>query len=164
MHHLRLSENSVGPEVLPGSYRRETLANLNAAVARTLVRTLQENIEARRMRVRAYRELLGGLSALELIPHGAGSACLAQVVRVKRKRPSDDLAAAVADALKNAGYEVQGSYMPLHYLSHCSMCVWDQLPHADRVWAELIELPCEPEVSLDQVELIVAIVQETIDS
>ena len=164
MQHLRLSENSVGPDVLPGSYRRETLANLNAAVARTLLRTLQENIEARRMRVRAYRELLGGLSALELIPHGAGSACLAQVVRVKRKRPSDDLAAAVADALKNAGYEVQGSYMPLHHLSHCSMCVWDQLPHADRVWAELIELPCEPDVSLDQVEQIVAIVQATIDS
>lgn len=162
MHHLRLSEDSVGPEALPSSYRRERLANLNAAVALTLVQTLQENIEARRVRVRAYRELLRDQSALELIPHRPGSACLAQVVRIRRKRPSADLAVAVADALRNAGYEVQGSYVPLHHLPDCSMCVWDRLPHADRVWSDLVELPCEPAVSLNRVEQIAAIVKAVI--
>jgi dTDP-4-amino-4,6-dideoxygalactose transaminase len=160
--HLFLSEDSVGPETLPDSYRKESLGSLNAAIALTLMQTLPENIEGRRDRVRAYRELLGDLSALELIPHGTGSACLAQVVRVRRKRPSEDLAVAVSDGLRNAGYEVRGSYVPLHHLSDCSMCVWDQLPHADRVWSDLVELPCEPSVSLDHIEQISAIVKAAI--
>lgn len=162
VRHLLFSEDSVGLEALPSSYRRERLANLNAAVALTLVQTLQENIEARRVRVRAYRELLRDQSALELIPHRPGSACLAQVVRIRRKRPSADLAVAVADALRNAGYEVQGSYVPLHHLPDCSMCVWDRLPHADRVWSDLVELPCEPAVSLNRVEQIAAIIKAMI--
>lgn len=164
MRHLPFSEDTVGPEALPSSYRRERLANLNAAVALTLVQTLQENIEARRVRVRAYRELLRDQSAMDLIPHGTGSACLAQVVRIRRKRPSEDLAVAVTDALRNAGYEVQGSYVPLHRLSDCSMCVWDRLPHADRVWSDLVELPCDPDVNLNRVGQIAAIVKAVIAS
>ncbi len=164
LRHLLLSEDAVGPESLPSSYRKESLANLNAAVALTLVQKSQKNIDARRARVRAYRELLGDQEALELIPHGVGSACLAQVVRVKRKPPSEDQAVAVTDALRSAGYEVQGSYVPLHQLSDCSMCVWDRLPHANRVWSDLVELPCEPDVNFDRIEQIAAIVKDVISS
>ena len=164
LHQLLLSEGSGGPESSPSWYRKESLANLNAAVALTLVEKSQTNIDARRARVRAYRDLLGDQAALELIPHGMGSACLAQVVRVKRKQPGEDLAVAVVDALRSAGYEVQGSYVPIHRLSNCSMCVWDRLPHADRVWSDLVELPCEPDVNFHQVEQIAAIVKDVISS
>ena len=44
------------------------------------------------------------------------------------------------------------------------MCVWDHLPHAERIWADLIELPCEPDVELTQVEQISAIVKASVHS
>jgi dTDP-4-amino-4,6-dideoxygalactose transaminase len=152
------------PEAPPSSYRKEQLVNLNAAVALSLVESLHANIETRRARVQAYGELLGDLERLELIRHGPGSACLTQVVRVAKNRSTDDLASTVIEALRSAGYEIQGSYVPMHRLSYCSMCVWDNLTYADNVWPELIELPCEPDVSLKQVEQIAAIVKAIIIS
>lgn len=156
-------EHSPDPEAPPGSYRKERLPNLNAAVARALLQSLRENIAARRVRVRAYGELLGNEQSIELIPHRPGSACLTQLVRVlKKSRRTEDCAVEVIDALCNAGYEVQGSYVPIHRLSHGSMSVWDNLPYAERVWSDLIELPCEPDVSLDELERIATIVKATI--
>jgi dTDP-4-amino-4,6-dideoxygalactose transaminase len=155
-------EHFPDPEAPPGSYRKERLSNLNAAVARTLLQSLRENIAARRVRVRAYGELLGNEQSIELIPHRPGSACLTQVVRVLKSRRTEDRAVEVVDALGNAGYEVQGSYVPIHRLSHGSMSVWDNLSYADRVWPDLVELPCEPDVSLGQVERIATIVKATI--
>lgn len=156
--------DALGPETKPGHYRSEYMANLNAAVALSLARSLDKNIDARRVRASAYRELLGDEQCLELIPHRPGSACLTQVVRVASKRRNQDLAVAVADALGRAGYEVQGSYVPLHRLPSCSMCVWENLSHADRVWPDLIELPCEPGVSLVEIERIAAIIKRTVSS
>ena len=152
------------PETIPNHYRSEYLANLNAAVALSLAQSLNENIEARRLRARAYGELLGDAPGLEVIRHQPGSACLTQVVRVASGRRKEDLAAAVTDALGAAGYEARGSYVPLHRLARCSMCVWESLPHADRVWSDLIELPCEPGVDLDEIERVAAIVKRTISS
>jgi dTDP-4-amino-4,6-dideoxygalactose transaminase len=157
-------KKSSGPDAPVEPYRRERMANLNAAVALTLLRSLHENIAARRDRVHAYRELLGDQEALELVTHRPSSAALVQVVRVLKKRRSVDLAAALIDALRNTGYEIQGSYLPIHRLSNRPICVWDQLPYTERVWADLIELPCEPGVSLDQVGQIAAIVKATINS
>jgi dTDP-4-amino-4,6-dideoxygalactose transaminase len=68
----------------------------------------------------------------------------------------------VIDALGKAGYEVQGSYVPIHRLPHFDRCVWDPLPHTDRVWPDLVELPCEPNVSMAHVEQIAAIVKRVI--
>jgi dTDP-4-amino-4,6-dideoxygalactose transaminase len=135
------------------------MANLNAAVATTLVRSLTENIAARRARVRAYDELLGDVAQLTLIPHHIGSACLTQVIRMPPKHRDDDESSRLISALNFAGYEVQGSYVPIHFLSQFIQCVWDRLPNAERVWADLVELPCEPNVSLDDVEQIAAIVK-----
>jgi dTDP-4-amino-4,6-dideoxygalactose transaminase len=148
------------PDLPPSPYRREAMANLNAAVARSLIQTLQENIAARRARVGVYQELLGKEERVELIPHRSGSACLTQVVRILPKRRGDDPAARAIAALGSAGYEVQGSYVPIHLLSPYEKFLRMSLPHAERVWADLIELPCEPDVSLDDVQRIAAVVKQ----
>jgi len=157
---LLLSRMSAsGPEAPPAPYRIESMANLKAAVAVSLMQMLRENITARRERVAAYRELLGTEKGLALIPHRRGSACLTQVVRVLPRRRGEDSASEIVQALCRAGYEIQGSYVPIHLLSGYQQFLREPLPHAARVWSELIELPCEPDVSLDHVERIAAIVK-----
>jgi len=155
---------SRGPNELPSPYRKQRMANLNAAVALTLLQSLRANIAARQARVGAFRELLGGVEGLQLVPHRTGSACLAQVARVLSNRNRRDLASRVINALGRAGYEIQGSYVPIHLLSNFDQCVWDQLPYSERVWADLFELPCEPNVSLDHVERIAAGVKQAVNS
>ncbi len=148
------------PDAPPVPYRRETMANLNAAVARTLMQSLQENIAARHARVRAYQAFLGDHERLELITHRPGSACLTQVVRILPKRLGNDPAARLIETLNRAGYEVQGSYVPIHLLPYYEPWVRERLTQAERVWADLVELPCEPGVSLDDVERIAAVVKQ----
>jgi len=150
------------PDEPPLSYRREGMANISAAVALTLIRTLDENIAARRERVRIYRELLGETKQLRLIAHRRGSACLTQVVRVLPRRSREDTAARIIDALRADGYEVQGSYVPIHLLPPYERWRRISLPNTENVWPDLIELPCEPEVSLRDAELIAGIVLRTI--
>ena len=150
------------PQAPPKIYRREIMANLNAVVARSLVRSLAENLQARRARVDAYHRLLGNESGIELIRHGPGSACLTQVVRIAGKGRGEDLAARIIAALGQAGYEVQGSYVPIHLLTHITQCVWDRLPYSDLVWPDLIELPCEPSVAFDDLEQMTAIVKSMV--
>ncbi|HYA30350.1 MAG TPA: DegT/DnrJ/EryC1/StrS family aminotransferase, partial [Acidobacteriota bacterium] len=147
------------PDESPQQYRREAMSNLAAAVAGSLIDSLQENLTARRARVELYRELLRECRGLQLIPHRAGSACLSQVIRVSPRRCSEDAAAKLIDMLRTSGYEVQGSYVPIHLLANFGQCVWDRLPHAERVWADLVELPCEPGVSLADVERIAEILR-----
>ena len=156
--------DSPGPDAPAPAYRKETLANLNAAVALTLMQTLRENIAARRARIQVYRKLLGDVSGLELIEHRPGSAGLAQVIRIIPRRRSEDSSLAVVAALARAGYEVQGSYVPLHHVSSCAICVWDRLSYADRVWPNLIELPCEPGIAVEKVARIAEIVKTTLSS
>jgi dTDP-4-amino-4,6-dideoxygalactose transaminase len=146
------------PTALPSSYGREAMANVYAAVAVTLVNRLTEHIGARRERMCAYRELLGQKASLELIPHRLGSACLTQVVRVLPRKRRRDIATDVVNALVAEGYGVHGSYVPLHLIPTLGACVWDRLPHADRIWSDLIELPCEPSLSFDDLARITTIV------
>ena len=150
------------PNSPPDEYKKEAMANLNAAVALTLVRTLRENVNARRERVRAYRELLGAERRLMLIPHGPGSACLTQVIRVLPGRCDHDLSTGLIEALTREGYEVQGSYVPIHLIPAYESYARYSLPHAQRVWPDLIELPCEPDVSFDDVERIAAIIKQAL--
>jgi dTDP-4-amino-4,6-dideoxygalactose transaminase len=150
------------PDSPPAPYGRTAMANLQAAVALSLVATLAENIAARRARVRAYQEFLGRDERLVLIPHRFGSACLSHVVRILPKRGGQDIASGVVDALAAEGYEVQGSYVPIHLLGNFPECVWDCLPYSERVWPDLVELPCEPSVRLDDVERIAAIVKRVV--
>ena len=153
---------TAGPDSTPSPYRREILANLNAAVARSLVETLDGNIAARRLRIRAYQELLGSEEGLTLLPHRPGSACLTQVVRILPISAGDDLSARLIGALRQAGYEIQGSYVPIHLLSHWNFPVQKRLSHAERIWTDLIELPCEPEVNLRHIETIAAAIKKAL--
>jgi dTDP-4-amino-4,6-dideoxygalactose transaminase len=153
-----------GPDAPPKPYRKERMANLNAAVAVSLMQTLRDNIAARRARVRAYQELLGDDERLEIIPHRSGSACLTQVVRVLPRRRGEDLAACLIGALGRAGYEIQGSYLPIHLLPDYQQWVRGGLPHAEGVWDDLIELPSEPDVNFDSVERIASLVRRVVDS
>jgi dTDP-4-amino-4,6-dideoxygalactose transaminase len=128
------------------------------------MRTLDTNVAARRARVQAYQDLLGEEERLQLIPHRPGSACLTQVVRVLPRHRGDDAAARLINVLGRAGYELQGSYVPIHLLSQYEQWARGPLPHAERVWGDLIELPCEPDVSLDHVEQIGFIVKRALNS
>ena len=154
----------VSPDLPPKPYRKEIMANLQAAVAATLMQTLHENLAARRARVQAYRELLGTEQALTLIPHRPGSACLTQVVRVPAQGHRDELSTGVVETLARAGYEIQGSYLPIHLLPYYERWRRQALPYAEKVWSDLIELPCEPDVKLDQVESIAAIIKRAINT
>jgi len=156
--------SSADPDAPPSPYRKEAMANLNAAVALSLMQTLSENIAARRARVDAYRELLGSDEQIGLIPHRRGSACLTQVVRVLPKRRGEDSASEIVQALCRAGYEVQGSYVPIHLLAPYQQWSRNALPRTESVWEDLIELPCEPSVSFSHVERIAAIVKRVLQS
>jgi dTDP-4-amino-4,6-dideoxygalactose transaminase len=152
------------PDSPPIPYRKEILSNFNAAVALSLMQTLGANVAARRARVRAYQHLLGSDDHLELIAHQPGSACLSQVVRVASRHRNDDLAARLIKRLHCAGYEVQGSYVPIHLLSGYEQWLRQHLPHAERVWSDLVELPCGPEVSFGHVERIARVVKQALKS
>jgi dTDP-4-amino-4,6-dideoxygalactose transaminase len=161
--HTALSYGkSRGPSSPPGEYKKEAMANLSAAVALTLVRSLRENIDARRARVRAYQELLGPERRLMLLSHEPGSACLTQVIRVLPGSGDYDLASALIETLRGTGYEIQGSYVPIHLISVYESYVRDPFPHAQGVWPNLIELPCEPDVSFDDLERIAEIIKQTL--
>ena len=149
------------PESLPPPYRKESMSNLKAAVASSLVKSLQANLAARRARVGASRELLGN-EPLVLVSHREGSACLTQVVRVLPKLSGHDLAADLIASLRGAGFEVQGSYIPIHLLAPYQHLAARSFPRAEKIWTDLVELPCEPGVSLEQVEQIVSIVKQTL--
>ena len=156
------SGHEKNPQAPPEVYRREMMANLNAAVARSLIHSLPENLQARRARVEAYQRLLGNESGIELIRHGPDSACLTQVVRITGKERGEDRAARIITALGEAGYELQGSYMPIHLLTHITQCVWDRLPYSDLMWPDLIELPCEPSVAIEDLEQMTAIIKSMV--
>jgi dTDP-4-amino-4,6-dideoxygalactose transaminase len=145
------------PRPLPGAMR-----NLDAAVALTLLDTLEENLCARRERVSAYRELLGAEPRLKLIAHGAGSACLTQVVQVARDGIDDRPARRAIAALREQGFEVTGSFRPLHLAPPWRPYAGGPLALAERVWEDLFELPCEPSISLAQVGRAAATVREVL--
>jgi dTDP-4-amino-4,6-dideoxygalactose transaminase len=149
------------PESLPPPYRKESMSNLKAAVASSLMKSLQPNLAARRAHVRAYHRLLENEDLL-LASHREGSACLTQVIRVLPKFTGHDPASDLIASLRGAGFEVHGSYIPIHLLAPYQELAVRSFPHAERIWADLVELPCEPDVSLEQVEQIVSIVKQTI--
>jgi dTDP-4-amino-4,6-dideoxygalactose transaminase len=131
------------------------MSNLDAAVALTLLDTLEANLAARRARVEAYGRLLGGQRKFALLPHRPGSACLTQLIDF---RGDEALALRVVAALRGAGYEVDRSFRPLHLQKAYERFASRPLPTAERTWASLVELPCEPEVTFDDVERVAALI------
>jgi dTDP-4-amino-4,6-dideoxygalactose transaminase len=140
-------------------YTPRAMANLDAAVASTLLDTLETNLVARRARIDAYRTLLGAEPKLTLLSHDEGSACLSQVVDF---HGDERLALRVQRVLRAAGYEVDRSYKPLHLQPEYHAYTRAPLPNAERVWSALVELPCEPGVRVDDVQRIAALVRATV--
>lgn len=158
----KFSAAKLSPDEPPPAYPREGLSQLAASVALRLVQNLDENIALRRARVKIYRQLLERHERLRLMPHRPGSACLAQVVRIVPKNHDDDPATRVIETLRAAGYEVQGSYVPIHLLPPYERWTKRSLPNAEKIWGHLVELPCEPTVAVDDIERIAAIVKRTV--
>jgi dTDP-4-amino-4,6-dideoxygalactose transaminase len=140
-------------------YVRDAMRNADAAVAVTLLDTLETNLRARRARIDRYQAVLGGTVGLDLVLHGAGSACLTQVVRLK---VGDGGALAVVNTLRRAGVEVQRSYEPLHLQPAYRGLCHGGLKTAERIWSHLVELPCEPSIPLSDIEWIGRITRDTV--
>jgi dTDP-4-amino-4,6-dideoxygalactose transaminase len=150
------------PNSLPDRSPRETLSNIDSTVILTLVETLEQNIAARRERAALYRKILTGIPRVSLVAHKVGSACLTQVVKIEPIGRDTEGADAILDHLRHDGYEVKGSYIPLHCFPEYSEFV-PKCPHyADRVWPHLIELPCEPDVPLQEVERIASLIRSNL--
>jgi dTDP-4-amino-4,6-dideoxygalactose transaminase len=143
---------------LAPTYRRERMANLDAAVARTLLSGLENNVEARRQRVRWYGELLADVPGVALVPHRAGSACTKQVVLLDPAR-GEAPAEALAAFLDAAGYEVAPAYRPLHLVDGYRELSRGHLRTAESVAGRLLELPTEPSVSSLDIERLCGLVR-----
>ena len=141
------------------AYAPGAMANLNAAVASSLLDRLEANLAARRARVEAYHRLLGRENAISLFPHHGGSACLTQVVSFAG---GEQVALKTLRALRDRGYEVDRSFRPLHLQTAYERYSRSPLPHAEREWQALIELPCEPSVGMDDVERIAGLVRTSV--
>jgi dTDP-4-amino-4,6-dideoxygalactose transaminase len=139
-------------------YAARGMTNLDAAVALSLLETLEANLAARRTRVDEYRRLLGNASNLSLVPHWDGSACLTQLVDC---RGNEQLSLQIVRALRRGGYEVDRSYRPLHLQTEYTKFARSPLPNAERMWPGLVELPCEPSVGIDDIRRIAELIHAT---
>lgn len=155
---LKVAWTRVRGERAQAAYEVRAMSNLDAAVALTLLDSLEANLAARRARVDAYRRLLDGQGKFHLVPHRPGSACLTQLVDF---RGDEALALEVVGALRDAGYEVDRSFRPLHLQKAYERFAFRPLPTAERMWASLVEVPCEPDVSLDDVARIASLISAT---
>jgi len=141
------------------AHERRAMANLDAAVASSLMDTLDSNLAARRARVEAYRQWLGPETSFSLLPHQSGSACLTQLVSFAG---AEEVALKVVRALRDAGYEAERSFRPLHLQAAYDRYARSSLPKAERAWRALVELPCEPSVRIDDVERIARLIRTTV--
>lgn len=155
---LQVALRRVHPGERDPVYTGRAMANVDAAVAASLLDTLEANITARRARVDAYRRTLDHDAGYTLLPHQEGSACLTQLVRF---RGGERASLAVMGALREAGYEVDRSYRPLHLQAAYEKYAREGLRNAECAWASLVELPCEPTVTIRDVERIADIVKAT---
>jgi dTDP-4-amino-4,6-dideoxygalactose transaminase len=131
--------------------------NLDAAVALTLLDTLEANVAQRRARVNLYGQRLAGAEGITVFGHASGSACLTQVVHVSRGRPSLNPGRVIA-LLRAHGVESAFSFTPLHLQARYRHLSDRPLPRADALMESLIELPAEPQIPLDEIERIAGLV------
>jgi aminotransferase len=140
------------------TYRREHMRNLDAAVARSLLGTLGDNLRGRRERVAWYRDLLADAPGVALVPHHPGSACTKQVVLLGTPDESTPIERVIS-ALDAAGYEVAPGYHPLHLRDPYRSYARDRLPWAEEIAGRLLELPTEPSVARTDIERICALLR-----
>lgn len=158
-HTLRLLNALSGRGVIrrssPSSWG--AARNIDAAVALTLLDTLDWNLEQRRARISLYEQRLAGIEGVSLIRHAAGSACLTQVVRVSGANPSRR-ARHILDRLRAAGVEGVSSFTPLHTMTRYRELAVRPLSQADTLVDCLIELAAEPHIPVNRIESIADVV------
>jgi dTDP-4-amino-4,6-dideoxygalactose transaminase len=98
---------------------------------------------------------------MSLLPHHGGSACLTQLVSFAG---GEQVALEILRALRDAGYEVDRSYRPLHLQPAYERYARSPLPHAERAWQALVELPCEPSVRMNDVDRIAGLIRTIVDA
>jgi dTDP-4-amino-4,6-dideoxygalactose transaminase len=155
---IRVAWTRVRGEPTQEAYAAGAMSNLDAAVALTLLDSLEANLAARRARVETYGRLLGGQGKFDLLRHQPGSACLTQLVDF---RGDEALALKVVGVLRDAGYEVDRSFRPLHLQSLYEQFARGRLKTAERLWPSLVELPCEPGVAPEEIERIASLTSAT---
>jgi dTDP-4-amino-4,6-dideoxygalactose transaminase len=135
--------------------------NLDAAVALTLLNTLDTNVKHRRARVTLYAQRLAGLEGLRPVPHAAGSACLTQLVQVSGANPART-ARRIINRLRADGLEALFSFTPLHLSTSYRELVVRPLPRADALNESLVELPAEPHIPIQEIERIAEAVRASV--
>jgi dTDP-4-amino-4,6-dideoxygalactose transaminase len=61
--------------------------------------------------------------------------------------------------LRDAGYEVDRTFRPLHLQPKYAHYARGPLPRAEREWSAIIELPCEPGVPVNDIRRIAALIR-----
>ena len=133
------------------------MANLDAGVALSLIETMDKNIDERKHRGKAYQEYLGKTDQLRLVKHKEGSVCLTQPIIIGGQ-DARYTAENIRNALNDNGYEINMSYKPLHHKPSFREYLKEPLNYTDQVWDKIIELPCEPSVSFNEVKRISEII------
>lgn len=135
-----------------------SMANLQAAVALTLIETLNENVTKRRARVGIYQKNLKGKSGLSLLVHRPGSACLNQPLILNKDQHG---IAAIQEAMARHGYEIGDGYLPLHRMGSFKKFASVPTPHSDDIFQRVLELPSEPTIALEEIRRLCSLLNET---
>ena len=157
-----LSRFRKGQKEQPTTHPTESMRNLEASVALTLLQTLQDNLRRRREHIERYKENLGQHPQVTLMPHAQGSSHLAQVIQIQPSPSGDSRRDHVIRTLKNKGFEVTASFTPLHLLPRYRSYATGPLHNIERKWQHLVELPAEPSVHRDDIDHISATLIESL--
>ena len=140
-----------------------SMRNLEASVALTLLETLPVNLRRRREHILRYQENLAQYPQITLIPHSEGSSHLAQVIQLNPSTRGLSRRSQIVQNLKRNGFEVTGSYTPLHLLPPYQHYGNGPLKNIEKKWSHLIELPAEPSVSDEDIDRISDILVESLN-
>jgi perosamine synthetase len=139
------------------------LTDIQAALASSQLRRLDDFIAKRNAIAERYREGLGDLEALTLTPAAAAGSRHAYHLFVIHHRDGAAARRALFDGLHERGVLVQVHYVPVYrhpyyrsaYGYEAGLC-----PEAERYYAGCVSLPCFPDLSLEDQEFVIAAVRE----
>ncbi|HEX5116505.1 MAG TPA: DegT/DnrJ/EryC1/StrS family aminotransferase [Pseudonocardiaceae bacterium] len=147
-----------------GSGLNATMSEPAAAVGRTQLARLPDLLERRRMLAGLLDRGLADVSGVRVLPVPPGHEHARHLYPVLLDGPTparDD----VARRLEALGVEIVLRYFPLHLLPEwrAKGCRLGTAPVAERLWfTRLLNLPLSPQLSIDQIEYVVAAVRSAL--
>jgi perosamine synthetase len=141
------------------------LTDIQAALASSQLRRLDDFITRRNAIADRYREGLGDLEALTLAPAADAGSRHAYHLFVIHHREGAAARREWFDRLHSRGVLVQVHYVPVYrhpyyrstYGYEAGLC-----PEAERYYAGCLSLPCFPDLSLDDQEVVISAVRELV--